>query len=78
MFQCQHSQDQLALSYLEDVWVERDPVESRCFTIEFVCIFVLGSFCGIRYFILKDSSSGGCIAFQGKPILLGRGAEEGV
>jgi len=35
MFQCQHIQDQIALSYLEDVWIERDPAESRCFTIEF-------------------------------------------
>jgi template-activating factor I len=32
----QHSADQLALSYLEDLWVTRDPVEPRCYTIEFV------------------------------------------
>ena len=32
----QHNADQLALSYLEDVWVERDPKEPRCYTIEFV------------------------------------------
>ena len=32
----QHNADQAALSYLEDVWLVRDPVESRCFTLEFV------------------------------------------
>ncbi|KAF4572614.1 hypothetical protein EYR40_004310 [Pleurotus pulmonarius] len=31
----QHSADQLALSYLEDLWVERDKAEPRCYTIEF-------------------------------------------
>ncbi|KAL0576577.1 hypothetical protein V5O48_005409 [Marasmius crinis-equi] len=31
----QHHADQLALSYLEDVWIERDPNELRCYTIEF-------------------------------------------
>ncbi|KAG5648226.1 hypothetical protein DXG03_006183 [Asterophora parasitica] len=34
-YHAQHSADQLALSYLEDVWVERDPAEPRCYTIEF-------------------------------------------
>ncbi|PPQ62783.1 hypothetical protein CVT24_000477 [Panaeolus cyanescens] len=32
---CQHNADQTALSYLEDVWVEKDPKEHRCFTLEF-------------------------------------------
>lgn len=32
----QHNSDQAALSYLEDLWIVRDPVESRCFTLEFV------------------------------------------
>lgn len=32
----QHNSDQLALSYLEDLWVIRDPKEFRCYTIEFV------------------------------------------
>ncbi|KAJ7275406.1 hypothetical protein B0H12DRAFT_1087120 [Mycena haematopus] len=31
----QHNADQVALSYLEDLWVARDPVEPRCYTIEF-------------------------------------------
>ncbi|KAF9270542.1 hypothetical protein L218DRAFT_42210 [Marasmius fiardii PR-910] len=31
----QHNADQLALSYLEDVWIVRDPKELRCYTIEF-------------------------------------------
>jgi len=30
-----HSRDQTALAYLEDIWVEKDPKEHRCFTIEF-------------------------------------------
>lgn len=34
----QHNADQLALSYLEDVWVARDPKETRCFTVELVRI----------------------------------------
>jgi len=32
---CVHNADQLALSYLEDVWMVRDAVETRCFTLEF-------------------------------------------
>ncbi|KAF7367241.1 hypothetical protein MSAN_00785900 [Mycena sanguinolenta] len=31
----QHNADQQALSYLEDLWIERNPVEPRCYTIEF-------------------------------------------
>ncbi|EIN13651.1 hypothetical protein PUNSTDRAFT_94862 [Punctularia strigosozonata HHB-11173 SS5] len=31
----QHNTDQAALSYLEDVWMIRDPVETRAFTLEF-------------------------------------------
>ncbi|KAJ7596641.1 hypothetical protein C8J56DRAFT_917945 [Mycena floridula] len=34
-FHVQHSADQLALTYLEDVWIARDPVEMRCYTVEF-------------------------------------------
>ncbi|KAF8905439.1 hypothetical protein CPB84DRAFT_1844850 [Gymnopilus junonius] len=34
-YHAQHNADQTALSYLEDVWVEKDPKEHRCFTIEF-------------------------------------------
>jgi len=30
-----HHRDQVALSYLEDVWLIRDPKEKRCFTLEF-------------------------------------------
>ncbi|TFL06497.1 hypothetical protein BDV98DRAFT_559516 [Pterulicium gracile] len=32
---CQHNADQQAISYLEDVRVDRDPKEPRCFTLEF-------------------------------------------
>ena len=35
-FYVQHNSDQLALSYLEDLWIVRDPMESRCYTLEFV------------------------------------------
>ncbi|EPQ61018.1 hypothetical protein GLOTRDRAFT_53702 [Gloeophyllum trabeum ATCC 11539] len=31
----QHQTDQVALSYLEDLWIERDPKEPRVFTVEF-------------------------------------------
>ncbi|TFK41303.1 hypothetical protein BDQ12DRAFT_679231 [Crucibulum laeve] len=34
-FHVQHNADKTALSCLEDVWVEKDPNEHRCFTIEF-------------------------------------------
>lgn len=34
----QHHADQAALAYLEDVWIERDQIESRAFTIEFVSV----------------------------------------
>ena len=34
-----HNVDQQALSYLEDLWVVRDPVEPRAFTLEFVSSF---------------------------------------
>ncbi|KAI5991598.1 hypothetical protein EDD15DRAFT_2276340 [Pisolithus albus] len=34
-FQAQHNIDRIALSYLEDLWVTRDPKEPRCFTVEF-------------------------------------------
>lgn len=37
----QHNSDQAALSYLEDVWIVRDPKESRCFTLEFVSTALL-------------------------------------
>ncbi|THH19071.1 hypothetical protein EUX98_g8843 [Antrodiella citrinella] len=30
-----HTADQVALSFLEDLWIIRDSVESRCFTLEF-------------------------------------------
>ncbi|KAH7883795.1 hypothetical protein F5I97DRAFT_1895666 [Phlebopus sp. FC_14] len=34
-FQAQHNTDRLGLSYLEDLWVARDPKEPRCYAIEF-------------------------------------------
>ena len=34
--QAQHDADQVALSYLEDVWVHRDSREPKVFTLEFV------------------------------------------
>jgi template-activating factor I len=38
-FSAQHDADRLALSYLEDVWVVRDKLEPKVFTIEFVRAF---------------------------------------
>ena len=38
----QHASDQAALSYLEDLWLVRDPAESRCFTLEFVSTYLAG------------------------------------
>jgi template-activating factor I len=35
----QHKQDQDAILYLEDLWLERDKTEPRCFTLEFVGFF---------------------------------------
>ena len=43
----QHNSDQAALSYLEDVWLTRDAVESRCFTLEFVSVVLCISDLGI-------------------------------
>lgn len=40
-YHIQHTVDQTALTYLEDVWVEKDPKEHRCFTIEFVSCLVI-------------------------------------
>lgn len=69
----QHNTDLLALSYLEDLWVERDPEDHRCFTIEFVSlkIFLFGNphtlmllFCAV--------------VLQGEPFLLRLSPEEGV
>ncbi|KAL4068252.1 hypothetical protein V8B97DRAFT_1918756 [Scleroderma yunnanense] len=34
-FHTQHNVDRNALSYLEDLWITRDPKEPRCFVIEF-------------------------------------------
>lgn len=34
----QHNSDRQALTYLEDVWVARNPQETRAFTIEFVSL----------------------------------------
>lgn len=34
-YHAQHNADQSALNFLEDLWVEKDPNEHRCFTVEF-------------------------------------------
>lgn len=39
-FHLTHSADQSALGYLEDLWIEKDPQEMRCFKLEFVCLFI--------------------------------------
>ena len=78
--QCQHADDRKALSFLEDVWVERDPLESRAFTLEFV-----SGRPGLGYLISREGDLmcvclmlGWWTVLQGEPVLLERGAEEGV
>ena len=57
----QHTADQLALSYLEDLWVAKDPKEPRCFVLEFV-----------RHSALCGALTGRlAAAFQGKSLLHG-------
>lgn len=34
-FHVQHDADRQALNYLEDLWIQRDPKQPRCFTLEF-------------------------------------------
>ena len=58
----QHNSDQVALSYLEDVWVARDQKESRCFTLEFV---------GHRLLAPRVLSDALVAVFQGEPVLFG-------
>ena len=75
----QHNSDQAALSYLEDLWIVRDPAESRCFTLEFVSI----RFCWTaRRYVPRTVQSadgpGGMAVLQGEPVLLEHGAEEAV
>ena len=45
----QHSADKTALSYLEDIWVEKDAKEHRCFTIEFVGGRTIFFFCVVQW-----------------------------
>ena len=67
-FYVQHSADQHALKYLEDVWVERDDQEPRCYTIEFVS----------NMYLLVRSNLGMLLALQRKSVFYGQGIEEGV
>jgi hypothetical protein len=69
-FHAQHNGDQLALSYLEDLWVERDAKEPRCFTIEFVG----ATSCAVWAGDLRDYD----LAFQRKQFILGQSAEKGI
>lgn len=58
-----HHQDQVALSYLEDVWLERDPKEKRCFTLEFVRRWA-------HLVTIAEELRYGVAVLQGEPILL--------
>lgn len=58
----QHNSDQVALSYLEDVWVARDQKESRCFTLEFV------RSPSVMNRTIADALA---VVFQRKPVLFG-------
>jgi hypothetical protein len=62
-FHAQHSTDQLAMSYLEDLWVERDPKEPRCFTIQFVWF---STSCGVEPVLMASLT-----VLQGEPIFFG-------
>jgi hypothetical protein len=70
----QHNTDQAALSYLEDLWMIRDSVETRAFTLEFVGVF--------PYVCSAEESScayfAGRVALQGKPVLQRQGVDQGV
>ena len=58
----QHNADQTALSYLEDIWVTRDPVEHRFYSVEFVGDSLLPLSCRLK-----------CVAaLQREPVLLGQ------
>lgn len=37
----QHNSDRQALTYLEDLWIVRNPQETRAFTLEFVCVLCI-------------------------------------
>jgi len=65
-----HHQDQVALSYLEDIWVERNPKERRCFTLEFVRREPL--------VYPVEALINGITALQGEPILLRLRVKKGV
>jgi hypothetical protein len=69
-FHVTHNTDQVALSYLEDIWVEKDEKEPRCFSIEFVRLCSL----------LRESSriTWEPIAFQRKSLFYGFDFEKGV
>ena len=65
-YHAQHNADKTALSYLEDVWVEKDPLEHRCFTIEFVSLE--SSSLMLNLIVV--------VVFQRKPIFLRPGSEK--
>ena len=56
-----HYDDQNALSFLEDLWIVRDPQESRAFTLEFVSL-PLRPGCG-PYLVHAPLSMGGAQAW---------------
>lgn len=68
-FHVQHNADQHALKYLEDVWVERDKQEPRCYTIEFV---------GSLMYLLVRPNAGVLLVLQRKSILYRQCIEERV
>ncbi len=68
--QAQHDADRLALSYLEDVWVVRDPREPKVFTLEFVRLVVITEFDSM---LTRQH-----LVFQGKSLFQRLGAKEGV
>lgn len=68
-----HWDDQNAMSYLEDLWIARDPRESRAFTLEFV------SRDAQREWESSDTEVFRVLTvLQGEPILQKHRTEEGV
>jgi hypothetical protein len=64
----QHPKDQAALAYLEDLWVVRDPAETRVFTLEFVSFHCpLSLFREVWTF---GTDTARVVALQGEPVLL--------
>ena len=66
-----HTADQVALSYLEDLWLVRDETEGRCFTLEFVSVMFVSTEMLQWLRALRT-------VLQGEPVLFKYGLEKGI